>query len=438
MESSRFTRAGYLSNSLFPRVDHPFLIVTPPFTTISAGVTVLHLLCHYLNLLGETAYIVHYPPLEAPLRSLPGYVSLQDQPEFPAGLLAPLITQNVLNYYDERKLTPIVIYPEVLDNPLQAKFFGRYILNYPGKLASAYKQKENFALAYSDILAKHCTKRYPGHPPVIDTLFMPTSDLNFWNQSGAASRRRGSCYYAGKLQHIHKRTPKDIPPGSIEILRSGAMTRSQIRELFWHSEVFYCYEDTALGVEALLCGCPTVFVPNDFFDGQPLGRFEHGTNGWCLAGEPGGLERAKATVCEFAPAIRALMADVPGRIANLAAQWKALAAEQDYTGSISYPFQPRMVFFMQDPDSSASASPGGGSDFSSARPLASTGRNRLASFGLRLFNKISLPAQLVSQTIRDVGLRGVFERATSGLRRHGFFGFVALLFGVKRPAQTID
>src|SRR5882757_8998870 len=107
------------TSSLVPLADHPFFIVTPPYTRVSAGVTVLHLLCHYLNRLGNAAFIVHYPPETAPISSLPSYANLQVQKEFPGGMLAPLITQDVLDFYDERKLTPIVLYPEVYDNPLQ-------------------------------------------------------------------------------------------------------------------------------------------------------------------------------------------------------------------------------------------------------------------------------------------------------------------------------
>ncbi|VVB47687.1 protein of unknown function [Beijerinckiaceae bacterium RH AL1] len=60
-----------VQNNLIPPLSNPFFIVSPPLARISAGVTVLHLLCHYLNRLGEAAYIVHYPPEPVTLRTLP-------------------------------------------------------------------------------------------------------------------------------------------------------------------------------------------------------------------------------------------------------------------------------------------------------------------------------------------------------------------------------
>jgi len=41
------------SDSFVPAAGNPFYIVTPQYTRISAGTTVLHLLCHYLNVAGE-------------------------------------------------------------------------------------------------------------------------------------------------------------------------------------------------------------------------------------------------------------------------------------------------------------------------------------------------------------------------------------------------
>ena len=57
------------------------------------------------------------------------------------------------------------------------------------------------------------------------------------------------------------------------------MTREEVRDLFWKTEAFYCYEDSALAIEAQLCGCPTVFVANEFFYGTPLASFETGRSG---------------------------------------------------------------------------------------------------------------------------------------------------------------
>jgi len=401
------------ATSLIPRVSNPFFIVTPPYARVSAGVTVLHLLCHYLNLAGETAYILHYPPQEGPIRSLPNYATLQMQPEIPAGMLAPLITQDVLEFYDKAQITPIVIYPEVFDNPLNAKFFGRFILNYPGKLNSRYQQREKFALAYTKVLADHCTNEYPDHPAITDVLFVPTSDFEFWNLRGAREVRSGTCYYAGKLREIHKTEPKNVPEGSVEILRSQHMSRSEVRDLFWKSELFYCYEDTALALEAILCGCPTVFVPNEFFTGDPLAINETGKDGLCRLDEPSGIDRARKTIGNSEAILKSYIRQVPGQIASLAQKWRSLAAAVEYQGTISYPFEPRMVFFsralapqMDDQDHD---------DFSlddGARP------------GFLMKSIL-----LAYESYRAGGVRKVISRIAFGFRRYGIRGFFALLRG---------
>jgi hypothetical protein len=50
--------------NLFPTPGAPYYIVSPPYTEKSAGVKVLHMLCHALNVSGQRAYmiIMNTPP----------------------------------------------------------------------------------------------------------------------------------------------------------------------------------------------------------------------------------------------------------------------------------------------------------------------------------------------------------------------------------------
>lgn len=405
-------------DSVVPKPSNPIYIVTPPYTRVSAGVTVLHLLCHYLNIAGHIAYLVHYPPQQVPVRSLPAYVTLQGSNEHPGGMVAPLITHDIIEYYDSLRLTPIVIYPEVFDNPLQASFFGRYILNYPGKLSTKYQEREDFNFSYTRILADHITREYPDHHPVNDVLFVPTSDLSFWNTSGAASSRSGSCFYAGKMKAIHGRQPDNVPTSSVEILRSEQMSREQIRELFWASEAFYCYEDTALAIEAQLCGCPTVFVRNDLFSGRGLASIELGAAGSCISDEPDGLVRAKSTVGEFESVVRAHIGGAAASIAALGRKWRNMVADRPYQGTIRYPYEPRLVLFDRNlPPLGQHAHDDGLSD-------ATFIAHRRGVVG-----RIAFMARVLTvETLRASGIRGTIKRAARGLLRHGPRGFLVLLY----------
>ena len=44
--------------TLFASPGAPYYIVSPPYTEKSAGVKVLHMLCHALNMSGQRAYII--------------------------------------------------------------------------------------------------------------------------------------------------------------------------------------------------------------------------------------------------------------------------------------------------------------------------------------------------------------------------------------------
>jgi len=260
-------------------------------------------------------------------------------------MLTPLLTQEVINAYDELELNPIVIYPEVFDNPLNAGFFGRYILNYPGKLNTQYKEKEDFAFAYTQILAEHCSKILNKHGKISDLLFMPTIDLSFWHLPDGSPRREGSCHYTGKLNDIHKFSPEGISNESIEIRRDVKMSRQDIRRIFQTSEKFYCYEDSALAIEAALCGCETIFVQNKIFSGVPLASKELGFEDKFSTSSHSQIPYdALKYATTLEDNLRQRMHVIPEVVAEFAVKWRKMAGSIPYKGTISYPFKPMMIF----------------------------------------------------------------------------------------------
>ena len=369
-------------DSLIEKASNPFFIVSPAYTRASAGINALYILCHYLNLAGERGFIVDYPPARSAFLQ-PRSGSPEPTAEYPGNFIAPRLTQDIIDFYHHRHITPVVIYPEIFDNPLNAPFFGRYILNYPGKASvSGYAQIEDFAFAYSRILATHCTDQYPDRAAVDDVLFIPTMDLDFWKKHGGAAVRRGTCFYAGKMRRVHGTTPENVPEGSVELHNSVRMTQVDIRRLFWRSEAFYCYEDSALAIEAQLCGCPTVFVPNTLFSGTPLASIELGWDGSCVTGEALGLERARRTVACVEPVVRGLMEQAPGRIAELGRKWKAQAARREYRGTIDLPFEPRFVVVPK-----VTTNPNDHANAECAAPLASLDRQTMREIAREVWHE---------------------------------------------------
>lgn len=260
---------------------NPYYIVAPPYVRTSAGIKVLHLLCHALNRMGERAYIL-------PHRFYRSIVAVTN-PE----LNTPVLDKQVLDYDFATGQTPIVIYPEVVyGNPFHAPFVVRYVMNFPGLLGGeTHYHPDEFCVAYSEQLAQtvaNCRM----------SLFFPVSDPRVFTPFPSVPRK-GSCFYAGKYKYVHGGKTFDITANSTEITRDmpESQTPEQIAALFRRSEVFYVYENTALAIEAILCGCPVVFLPNPWLT-EIIGVCEHGMDGIAWGTGSADLARARATVVQ--------------------------------------------------------------------------------------------------------------------------------------------
>jgi hypothetical protein len=268
-------------NRVYPRKSNPYYIITPPYTRTSAGIKALHLLCHHLNLNGYPAYLIITDR---------GYTvnnELLTHPDF----LTPRLTQSIANYHFIDGRRPIVIYPEIIrGNPLKADCVARYILNFPGLLGgnTTYPETE-FIFSYSKALAQHTN--FPDN-----ILFIPASNTDIYHPATEKITRSGSCFYAAKYQEVHRGELFQITKNSIEITRDESrFTPEVIANLFQECEVFYTYENTALAIEAALCGCPTVFLPNRHLD-KIIASDELGQDGYAWGTDPEEIQRARETV----------------------------------------------------------------------------------------------------------------------------------------------
>lgn len=300
--------------SLFPAPTIPYIIVAPAYNKVSAGVRALHLLCHSLNLSGQRAYMYIHPRVMWDGRDC-------TCPE----LCTPLVTQEIVDWFEAEGRHPIVVYPEVIaGNPLNAALVVRWMLNYPGLLGGdASYAPEEVVYAYSKRLARSVGL---GDERV---LFLPTSDQAIFYPPPEGAKREGSCFYATKYQLHHGGKLLPITQGSVEITRDlpTSQTKQEIAELFRRSEVFYAYEDTALAIEAGLCGCPTVFIPNDYLS-SPLGFDDIGTDGFAWGDSPEEVARAKATVGQLGANYEALIDRYWAQLAVFAEHTQAVARQR--------------------------------------------------------------------------------------------------------------
>lgn len=264
---------------IYPARRNPYYIVTPRYVRTSAGIKSLHLLCHSLNSIGENAYLLIHPYSDPESAVLPD-------------LLTPTVSQHVIDYHFREGLTPIVVYPEtVAGNPFGAPCVARYVLNFPGLLGGdTVYDADEYVFGYSKVLAEAA-----GVPERV--LFIPATDTRIFYPPDGPSERKGSCYFAAKYKTIHNGTLQDITKDSFEITRDlpDSLTPEEIAALFRRSEVFYTYENTALAVEAVMCGCPAVFIPNEHLT-EIIAIKELGPDGYAWGTAPADLTQARASV----------------------------------------------------------------------------------------------------------------------------------------------
>lgn len=348
-EFAYLERVVLTQKNLLPTGGNPFYIVAPPYARISAGVKVLYALCHYLNMLGEDAYMIPFPVDTVPDKAWPYYCRFLPTDWNNRRLAAKILTKEIADRHFREGRTPVCIFPEVYDNFLGAPFSVRYMLNYPGLLAPKHKVPQDYTISYS--------KRLADFTGTADVLHVPAVDMEFFYFRDDRPRA-GACFYAGKYKDIYHGDLGALPKDCVEILRSGRMSTEEVREIFWTTEYFYCYEDTALAIEAALCGCTVVFVPNEHYKDGTISSHELGMAGMAWGTDPAEIARAKASVRQMEPILAELYRRLPGAIAEFAAKAKVMAAGVPYRTPIMLPYEVREVFVTRDaPGAGPVASP---------------------------------------------------------------------------------
>lgn len=265
---------------LFPaNRNHPYYIATPSWKRgDSAGVRALYLLCHALNRVGQPAYLIF---------------NSRRTRKSPQNFLAPVLTDEKAREHFREGLAPIMIYPETASgNPFGGPVVVRWVLNFPGLIGGdAVFEANEILFGYSKELANSV-----GVPN--NVLHVPTIDTRHFHPGTDSITRQGACFYAYKYRkHVSDAKFLPITDGATEITKGlpDSPSPQEIAELFRRSEVFYTYENTILTFEAILCGCPAVFLPNSHLT-EFIGRDELGSDGYSWGTDPEDIARAKATV----------------------------------------------------------------------------------------------------------------------------------------------
>lgn len=229
------------NTNFYNKKRRPYYILAPNYTRLSAGIRVLHLLCHYLNKLGEEAYV---------------FTEQTDN-----SLRTPILTQEIVDRHKATNRSPIAIYPEVVHgNPFQAASVVRYILNHPGLLGGPKnfdpQDMQIFWSAEYVDLAKTPNPSY---------VMIPNIDMDvFNNENNPHDRdRQQVLIYPGRYVQAEKDFPELFKDASV-ITYKWPQSHEELAALLRKGKVLYCFANSAILSEALLCGCPVVLKDSPF------------------------------------------------------------------------------------------------------------------------------------------------------------------------------
>jgi GT2 family glycosyltransferase len=247
----------------------PYYIYIGDYNERSSGIRVLHLLCHILNIHGYESYVI----------------CGKSNPE----LWTPSLTDDIINKHYLKKRKPIVIYPEVVPGtPLEIGVNVRYILNVPGFIGGTTSFcADELLFAYQDI--------FFGNTNCTDVLLIPASNPEkFRADPNNSVPRNGKYYYYNRLLSRGGELI-ELPNDVLEISPFKPRKLDELSSIFKSAELLYCYESSSIATEALLCGCPVVYLPNEtMLPDFPKGPF--GRDGAAWGDSPDEISRAKKTI----------------------------------------------------------------------------------------------------------------------------------------------
>ena len=247
----------------------PYYIEAPAYRRTSAGIRVMHMLCHLLNRGGHDAYL---------------YPTAATNPLWHTPVLTPQLAQQ----HAQAGRRPITVYPEVVSgNPRGGGSVVRYLLNRPGLIGG------DTEFPVSDLLFAYTRHLLPAGENPEHVLFMPPIDSSiFHNRNNPHDRQRqGWLLYPGR--HAAALEEHKALAAQCTLITSGwPASPQEMAELFRRSERVFCFESTSIGLEAILCGCPAIVLPSPFFNGTPLGIEELGTHGLAFDDTPQAIQEA--------------------------------------------------------------------------------------------------------------------------------------------------
>ncbi|MER2541395.1 MAG: hypothetical protein ABTQ26_19310 [Azonexus sp.] len=287
----------------------PYYILAPDYARQSAGTRAMHLLCHLLNRSGEEAYIA--TRITAP------------------GLQTPLLTPEIELRHKKADARPIAIYPEIVfGNPLNVRSIARLILNHPGLINGPQSFPESELLFFYN--PEYATT-LPERPPHL--LQIPLIDTTLFNndENPRDGNRSGILIYPGRFDEATERHPELFNHGTV-ITSEWPNTHPELACLLRSSKYLYCFSNSAIAQESVLCGCPVIFMESPLTAGF-LDIYRRNPNigrppGMAIETTDKELLRAQRSITEFVNIHGAIENSFMNELANFITATQALPDNQ--------------------------------------------------------------------------------------------------------------
>lgn len=255
----------------------PYIILTPTYC-VSAGVRVMHQLCHELNTIGFDARLMLTSNLTPP-----------GQPLLNPALNTPTINQDFNEeWWAAMNEDCIVIYPDsIRGNPLNAKRYVMYILGTETQPAP----DDEFRVYYSRSYRFDKRKSAP-------VLFYFPVDLSLFNTRNAPERTQ-DMLWLGKGSRFCTEKPANV----VDITYQWPATRPELAEQLRKTRYMYSYDAlSCTNNEAVLCGAIVILKHVSYHDmkwtREDMEYYELGTGGMAFGDSPAEIERALRTAHE--------------------------------------------------------------------------------------------------------------------------------------------
>ena len=237
----------------------------PPWVEWSAGIRVLHYLCHELNEASFEAYLAVHGPIKGDDSNI--------------NLNTPILSEQLVREHILEGKRAIAIYPEsVMGNPLRAQHSLRWLLNFPTLLGGETEFNDDIIMAYSLAIA---TEYEETSDSAVEVLFIPSLEISEIDEcvSKRFDRSNYDVVYAQKYRALSGKVSKnDFSTREIQRFGASSTSRKKTLELISNARKIHVYENTTVITEAALLGVPVCCHANVYFT-RLIAEFELGTEG---------------------------------------------------------------------------------------------------------------------------------------------------------------